>query len=85
MGLGLGLGLGLGVKVRVWVGVGFRVGVSVSTWSRMKLGLEAIVSNRKASEPSGTSAPKAVAGSSVALQQMPTRAHERRRRSALAL
>ena len=48
----------------------------------MKEGLDAMVSKRKPSEPSGASGPKAVAGSSVALQQMPTRAHERRRRSA---
>ncbi len=37
-----------------------------SSWSRMKLGLEAMVSKRNASEPSGASGPKAVPGSSVA-------------------
>ena len=53
--------------------------------SRMNEGLAAMVWKRKASEPSGASRPKASLGSCVALQQTPTRAHERSRRSAFSL
>ena len=45
---------------------------------------EGLTWKRKSSESSGASAPKASAGSSLALQQAPTRAHERSSRSALA-
>jgi hypothetical protein len=47
--------------------------------------LSEIVSKRKASEPSGAPGPKASLSSSVALQQTPTRAHERSSRCALSL
>ena len=57
--------------------------VALSSLS-MNDGFEAIVSKRKASDPSGACGPKASLGSSVALQQTPTRAHERSSRSALS-
>ena len=43
-----------------------------------------MVWKRNSSEPSGAFGPKALGGSCVALQQMPTRSHERTRREALA-
>ena len=55
----------------------------LSIWLRMNDGFIEMVSKRNFSEPSGALGPKASAGSSVALQQTPTRSHERTRRAAL--
>ena len=52
------------------------------TCERMKEGFIAMVAKRNSSEPSGLAAPKASLGSSVALQQMPTRSQLRMRRLA---
>ena len=52
------------------------------TCERMKEGVMAMVAKRNSSEPSGLAAPKASLGSSVALQQMPTRSQLRMRRLA---
>jgi len=51
----------------------------------MKEGFIAIILNRKSSVPSIASFPKASAGICVALQHMPTRSHERKRRLAFSL
>ena len=48
----------------------------------MKEGFMAMVAKRNSSEPSGLAAPKASLGSSVALQQIPTRSQLRMRRLA---
>ena len=57
----------------------------VRNWLRMKAGLMAIALNRNSSEPSGASGPKTFGGSTVALQQQPTRSHELISRLALSL